>query len=155
MLDEAFIDMEIAAENAKRAEANSHVLFQSLLQARCTPQDDCPSRWGELLLDMVVSTVGPAESEPATDRDQSSRHEFAAEQRTPTWARQDLNLQPTDYESAALTRLSYGPRSSKAYLDNAHYIQHVRPDHHQIASHDKASRRVVTSEPWESSPQPD
>ena len=25
------------------------------------------------------------------------------------WARQDLNLQPTDYESAALTRLSYGP----------------------------------------------
>jgi hypothetical protein len=27
------------------------------------------------------------------------------------WARQDLNLQPTDYESAALTRLSYGPRN--------------------------------------------
>ena len=27
------------------------------------------------------------------------------------WARQDLNLQPTDYESAALTRLSYGPLS--------------------------------------------
>ena len=25
------------------------------------------------------------------------------------WARQDLNLQPTDYESAALTGLSYGP----------------------------------------------
>ena len=25
------------------------------------------------------------------------------------WARQDLNLQPTDYESAALTELSYGP----------------------------------------------
>ncbi len=25
------------------------------------------------------------------------------------WARQDLNLQPTDYESAALTRLSYEP----------------------------------------------
>ena len=26
------------------------------------------------------------------------------------WARQDSNLQPTDYESAALTRLSYGPQ---------------------------------------------
>ena len=25
------------------------------------------------------------------------------------WARQDLNLQPMDYESTALTRLSYGP----------------------------------------------
>ena len=25
------------------------------------------------------------------------------------WARQASNLQPTDYESAALTRLSYGP----------------------------------------------
>ena len=29
-----------------------------------------------------------------------------------TWARQDLNLQPTDYESAALTRLSYEPETS-------------------------------------------
>ncbi len=26
------------------------------------------------------------------------------------WAWQDLNLQPTDYESAALTELSYRPR---------------------------------------------
>ena len=25
------------------------------------------------------------------------------------WARQASNLQPTDYESGALTRLSYGP----------------------------------------------
>ena len=29
------------------------------------------------------------------------------------WARQDLNLQPTDYESAALTGLSYGPQSGR------------------------------------------
>ena len=29
------------------------------------------------------------------------------------WARQDLNLQPTDYESAALTGLSYGPDYSE------------------------------------------
>jgi hypothetical protein len=36
------------------------------------------------------------------------------------WARQDLNLQPTDYESAALTRLSYGPRVVKAYLRDPH-----------------------------------
>ena len=36
--------------------------------------------------------------------------EKAADQQLHLWARQDLNLQPTDYESAALTRLSYGPR---------------------------------------------
>ena len=34
------------------------------------------------------------------------------------WARQDLNLQPTDYESAALTRLSYGPVSRPEYRAN-------------------------------------
>ena len=33
--------------------------------------------------------------------------------RTGEWARQDLNLQPTDYESAALTGLSYGPGHSE------------------------------------------
>jgi hypothetical protein len=32
------------------------------------------------------------------------------------WARQDLNLQPTDYESAALTGLSYGPEILRYYL---------------------------------------
>ncbi len=39
------------------------------------------------------------------------------------WARQDLNLQPTDYESAALTRLSYGPA--------AHSVNR-RPPHRQL-----------------------
>jgi hypothetical protein len=36
------------------------------------------------------------------------------------WARQDLNLQPTDYESAALTRLSYGPSSQNTWPPNAY-----------------------------------
>jgi hypothetical protein len=47
--------------------------------------------------------------------------ETPAEQGFRLWARQDLNLQPTDYESAALTRLSYGPRrvDSTTNLTNA------------------------------------
>ena len=28
------------------------------------------------------------------------------------WAQQDLNLRPADYESAALTKLSYGPEDA-------------------------------------------
>ena len=37
---------------------------------------------------------------------------WAFPQASGLWARQDLNLQPTDYESAALTWLSYGPAAS-------------------------------------------
>ncbi len=32
------------------------------------------------------------------------------------WAQLDLNQQPTDYESAALTKLSYGPQNSNHRL---------------------------------------
>ncbi len=41
-------------------------------------------------------------------------------ERTSEWARQDLNLQPTDYESAALTRLSYGPQLFPTGEANGH-----------------------------------
>ena len=46
-----------------------------------------------------------------TSRSQSETDlpDFQADLAFQLWARQDLNLQPTDYESAALTRLSYGP----------------------------------------------
>jgi hypothetical protein len=37
------------------------------------------------------------------------------------WARQDLNLQPTDYESAALTGLSYGPGMPQVTWDGAEF----------------------------------
>ncbi len=56
----------------------------------------------------AASTCG---SEPASHRPPTTEAKTVPEQ---WWARQDLNLQPTDYESAALTRLSYGPRVLKS-----------------------------------------
>ena len=35
-----------------------------------------------------------------------------------TWAHQDLNLGPIDYESTALTGLSYGPGYDTSHLYN-------------------------------------
>ena len=48
------------------------------------------------------------ETEP---EDELSDWVEGADQQLRLWARQDLNLQPADYESAALARLSYEPQS--------------------------------------------
>ena len=55
------------------------------------------------------------ESETTSSIAQADSRQTLTYMAFPEWARQDLNLQPTDYESAALTGLSYGPEIFRWY----------------------------------------